>query len=172
MAMNYIPIPIQKIIYRYIHRDALTRGFKEILPIYATTSPFSMDRIRFNEIGTGIEECTRFKSDMCRMCYARNKNGERSLHVWTRCYSILCGLEDFTILNGDIWERIIIHENDISPPLYKLRKLPIKARIDVTKRCLYSQLFHMYDWILDANGGGGGIFGFDNYVPLYEQENE
>jgi hypothetical protein len=100
--MNHLSKDIQSIIYRYIHQDALQRGFHEIFPITTTSSPFSMDVIDFTN-NKGLVECIRFKSDMCTMCYKRNIDKSRPLESWIRCYDILSSLNTITSIYDKLY---------------------------------------------------------------------
>ena len=135
--MNNILPPIQKLIYQYLNRDALHVGLKDIFPITNSSEPFSMDHVIFND-NINLVECTRFKSDACEMCYARNMHGARPLHAWVRCYHHLYNLDYFSIINGEIF-----YDFNLNDKLKKLSSLFEKQ--NVIEKCLYSQLFDYMD---------------------------
>lgn len=146
--MDILLVPIQTLIYRYIHQDALKRGFEEVFPITSRSEPFSMDKTVINSGFGEIIEYSNFKSEMCKMCYTRNKHSE----MWIRCYDILDGVQSFTFIDGNSYEysyeysfyseggRIIF-----SPDR---RRATIKYKIGCAKdtpQCFFRQMWKLYE---------------------------
>ena len=78
--MDTLPTPVVNMIYRYLHKDAISQVHKEMLRgIGYYNGPFSMDLYHSqNEIITYRD----FRSDYCKMCQLRNINANIRFHIW------------------------------------------------------------------------------------------
>lgn len=160
--MNCLPIPIQTLVYRYLHATYLNEGFNSIFPLTNSSEPFSVEKFALlNAHLSKIERLVEFKSDKCKMCFERNGFGERSLETWIRCHEILHNLDNFFFVNGSLYYSInTVRDGKI---ITVLSPVISRAKIDPSKMSVYQQVFKLYEYTL-TNPSDEYL---ESYIPPY-----